>query len=129
MAIKKYRVTDEAENYVELLVDTDVLTPALATEINEFWFESDSRLADQNDDVVATVVRLFGVLALRHFQEDGGVSFADQLQGNHAHLMTNRVIGDAEGWPCSSFELGIQIVDALVEPVVFDTVRLSEITS
>lgn len=128
MALKKYCVTDEAANYVDFLVDTDVLTPALATEINEFWSESESRLAVENDDVVATVVRLFGVLALRFFQREGGVSMTIPLHNDTTHYWVNRVIDFAgEGWPRNSFELGIQLLDALVMCIEFDTVRLEEL--
>lgn len=130
MAIKKYRVTDEAENYVELQVDTDVLTPELAAEINEFWGDAESRLFEEDDDVVAVVARLFGVMALRYFQREGSVAMSPPLHEDTTHFWSNRVINFAvEGWPSTSFELGITIVDAFVEPVDFDNVRLSEITS
>jgi hypothetical protein len=130
MAIKKYRVTDEAENYVELQVDTDVLTPELATEINKFWGNAESRLDEENGDVVAVVARLFGALALQYFQHKGGFSLGHVLTEPARLHWTNRVIDfSMEGWPSTSFELGIKIVDALVVPVDFDTVRLSEIAS
>lgn len=130
MAIKKFRVTDEAENYVELQVDTDVLTPELATEINKFWGDAESRLGEENGDVVAVVARLFGGMALRYFLREGGVTLAPPLQEATTHYWSNQVIDFAvEGWPSTSLELGIQIVDALVIAVDFDTVRLSEIAS
>lgn len=130
MAIKKYRVTDDAENYVELQVDTDVLTPELATEINKFWGDAESRLDEENGDVIAVVARLFGVMALRFFQREDVVSMSPPLHQDTKHYWSNRVIDSSmEGWPSTSLELGIQILDALVLPLEFDTVRLSEIAS
>lgn len=130
MAIKKFRLTDEAENYVELQVDTDVLTPELATEINKFWGNAESRMNSQQGDVIAVVVRLFGSLALSYFQQEGGVMLATPIQEAEARTWTNRVIDFAgEGWTSNSFELGIQIVDALVIPLQFESVRLEEIAS
>lgn len=130
MAIKKFRVTDEAENYVELQVDTDVLTPELATEINKFWSNAEHRLNEQHSDVIAVVARLFGALALQYFQDKGGHSLGHSLTEAAQHHWTNRVLDFAEeGWPSTSLELGIQIIDALVSIVDFDNVRLSEIAS
>ena len=52
------------------------------------------------------------------------------LHEDTTHYWSNRVIDFAvEGWPSTSLELGIQIMDALVIAVDFDVVRLSEITS
>lgn len=122
MAIKKYRVTDEAENYVELQVDTDVLTPTLAAEINDFWSDSEYRLEQVGGDAVAAAVRLFGSTAIRCFYEDGGVN--DMASGMD---FTKRVLDwTIEGWPDLD-QLGIQIVDVMVMVADFETVRLEEL--
>ena len=130
MAIKKYRVTDEAENYIDLQVDTDVLTSELATHINNFWSGNKDRLDKENGDVVAVVVRFFGALALRFFLSEGGVTSIPLTHENSTQYWTNRVIDFVvEGLPSTSAALGIQLFDALVIVPEFCDVRLSEITS
>lgn len=124
MALKKFRVTDEADNYVELLVNTDKLTTDLATEINNFWGDSAYRLEQADGDVVAAVVRLFGSSAIRCFYEDGGVNDIDK-----GWNFTQQVLDwTVEGWPALD-ELGIQIVDALVLVPEFDNVTLEVIAT
>src|SRR3990167_5695986 len=75
--ITTYRVAaasfSDAE--VTLQVDLDVLTPALAAEINNFWSHPKDRLQAEDGDVVRAVVRMFGEAAIRHFMADGGASF------------------------------------------------------
>ena len=55
--IKKYELEDDSYNEVHLEVDHSVLTKEIATEINEFWSDADSRLSDC-DDVIKDVLKL-----------------------------------------------------------------------
>ena len=122
--LKDYIVTaswfDDAG--VTLRVDHDVLTPELATEINTFWSDADGRLADEKDDVVRAVVRMFGAAAIRFFMDDGGARF-DTLGAGDLHW-TGRVLESlVEGWPDID-SLGILILSADVSAVDYDDVTL-----
>lgn len=121
--LKTYRVKaawfDDAE--VTLRVNHDILTPALATEINNFWSEADARLADEDEDVVRAVIRLFGAAAIRYMMDNGGASFSPVQKDWY---WTKEVIRDqGEGWPDWE-SLGILIVGAAVSCVSYDDVTL-----
>lgn len=129
MALKKYRVTDEAENYVELMVDTDKLTPQLATEINDFLSSPGSRLDAEHGDIERVVVRLFGSFALRFFYEDGGFAIPATLSEEHSRSLTEELLDWLiEGWPTYD-ALGIKIIDGLVMCPDFETVTVEEFAS
>lgn len=119
-SIKAYRVAceDFESSEVTLQVDHGVLTPALATEINNFWSGADGRLSDENGDVVRAVVRLFGVCAIQYFMQHGGVcaSASEEV----SRIWTAEVIkAQHEGWPGLE-ELGILITSADVYVVGFE---------
>lgn len=121
--LKTYRVKaawfDDAE--VSLQVDHDILKPELATLINSFWSDADARLADEDEDVVRAVIRLFGAAAIRYMMADGGASFGPVQKDWY---WTKEVIRDqGEGWPDWE-SLGILIVGAEVSPVGYDDVTL-----
>lgn len=122
--LKSYRVTaawfNDAE--VTLEVNLDVLTPALAAEINNFWSGANERLQAEDDDIVRTVVRMFGGAAIRHFMEDGGASFGPCPWGDRQ--MTTEVLkAQVEGWPDID-GLGILISAAEVSAVEYHDVTL-----
>ena len=126
-SLKKYRVTaawfDDAE--VTLLVDHDKLTPALATKINEFVSDADSRLAAEDGDVVRAVIRMFGTGAIGYFINDGGASFGPRADGDRH--WTEAVLKHLyEGWPPCD-ELGILIVAAEVSAVGYDDVTVEAV--
>lgn len=108
---------DDAQ--VRLQVDFDVLTPELAAEINGFWSGADLRLREEGGDVLRTVVRMFGELAIRHISEDGGASFGptDDI------FWTKKVLKHYEGWPDAE-GLGILITAADVPVVGYYDVTL-----
>ena len=122
--LKTYRVSaywhDEAE--VTLQVDHDVLTPELATEINQFWSGADRRLAEENGDVVRTVIRMFGAAAIRHFMDDGGACFSAGTQAGR-EWAEEVLRAQYEGWPCVD-GLGVLITEASVQAVDYDDVTL-----
>lgn len=125
--VKNYIVTASwfDESGVTLSVDHDVLTPELATLINDFWSDNDSRLRDEDGDVVRAVVRLFGQVAIRFFMADGGLSFGPNADGGR--YWTKKVLeAQAEGWPdIDSF--GILILSAEVSAVDYDDVTLEAV--
>ena len=121
MTIKNYTVTsDDMENVRVLLkVDHSVLTADLATEINNFWSLAHQRVVEETGDVVRSVVRLFGSVALRHILAEGGAEFAEDEHGSQ--WWTKKVLElEHEGWP-SMENLGIFILAASVyAPEYFD---------
>lgn len=122
---KKFRVSFGDDNCVTLAVNTEKLTPALATEINKFWSSDQLRLAEQHGDVVEAVVRLFGAAAISLLMESGGVFHLSQPKAEE--YWTRKVLEDQyEGWP--DFEsLGICIVDADISCVEYFGVTLEEV--
>ena len=119
-----YRVTADwfSDAEVTLQVNLDVLTPALAAEINQFWSSAEDRLQDEDGDVVRTVVRMFGAAAIRHFMDDGGASFGPHSEGDR--YWTEQVLkAQAEGWPGLD-GLGILILGAEVSAVGYHDVTL-----
>ena len=130
MNIKTFKVTADwyPDAQVTLHVDLDVLTPALAQEINAFWSGAGSRLGDDGGDVIRAVVRDFGATAIRCFMADGGASFGPFVPGEgEAIRRTQDVIDEqGEGWPDTA-GLGIQILWAEVSVVGFEDVCLEAI--
>lgn len=122
--MKKFKVTatwfDDA--YVIIEVNPDVLTPELATLINEFWSDSDSRLADEDDDVVKAVIRLFGATAIGWFMENGGADCNCKDD-----YWTNRVLEYSEGWPKTVDTLGMRLKTVSVNVPSFDDCDLEEL--
>ena len=126
--IKTFAVTASWFNdaKVVLQVNQDVLTPELASEINSFWGDADSRLTDEDGDVVKTVVRLFGARAIACFMEQGGADFGEKRPGI-GKWWTQKVIDEQhEGWPDAE-NLGILITSCEVSSVGFDDVELEAI--
>ena len=116
MSTSTYRVfvhlASDAE--VTLQVDLDVLTPKLATEINEFWAGANQRLRAEDGDVVLAVVRMFGQVAINHFLADGGASFGPTSDP----YWTRQVIeAQGEGWPDVD---GLGILITAAEVFFFD---------
>lgn len=125
--ITTYRVAADffSDAEVTLQVDLDVLTPALAAEINNFWSHPKDRLQAEDGDVVRAVVRMFGEAAIRHFMADGGASFGPCPWGDRQ--MTAEVLkAQVEGWPDID-GLGIGIVGAEVSAVGYHDVTLEAV--
>ena len=122
--LKTYRVTADWYGDAEVLlqVDHDVLTPELATEINQFWTGADGRLAAEDDDVVRTVIRMFGAAAIRCFMDDGGARIRPSKNGDR-HRTAEVLKAQVEGWPDVD-GLGILIMEANVSVVDYDDVAL-----
>ena len=119
--LKTYRVKadwyDDAE--VTLRVNHDILTPELATQINQFWSDDGGRLEQEGGDVVRAVIRLFGSAAIAFFISDGA-----QMGGGNSRYWTERVIkAQHEGWPDVD-SLGILIGAVFVGSVGYDDVSL-----
>lgn len=121
MSVKNYTVTSDDMHNVRVLlqVDHNVLTADVATEINNFWGSAHARLVEEAGDVVRSVVRLFGSVALRHILAEGGAEFAEDEHGSK--WWTKKVLElEHEGWP-SMENLGIVILAASVyAPEYFD---------
>jgi hypothetical protein len=125
--VKTYIVTASwfEDSGVTLRVDHDILTPEVATEINTFWSGADGRLADENGNVVRTVVRMFGAAAIRFFMDDGGARFGPRSEDDR-HFTAQVLDAQIEGWPDLD-SLGILILTAEVSAVDYDDVTLEAV--
>ena len=122
MSTVTYRVSSHlfSDAEVTLQVDFDVLTPELATEINDFWSGANQRLRAEDGSVVLAVVRMFGQVAINHFLADGGASFGPTSDP----YWTQQVIKAlGEGWPDVD-GLGILIMAAEVSVLDYEDVSL-----
>ena len=122
--VKTYRVAADwfSDAEITLQVDHDVLTPELATLINEFWVNSVDRVEQEDGDVVLAVIRLFGSSAITFFMSDGGAFFGPTPEGNR-HWTKAVLEYQNEGWPPLE-ALGILIAAAEVPVVGYDDVTL-----
>jgi Protein of unknown function (DUF2528) len=126
--LRRFNVRYADDNQVLLEVDTAILTPELATEINSFWGSDKLRLAEQGGDIVQTVVRLFGARAIFSMQADGGADFSEGAEGS-SEFWTERVLElQVEGWPDLE-HLGIRIVQAYVTAADYFDVALEALPS
>ena len=123
--IKTYTVKatwfNDAE--VTLQVDLDLLTTELATEINTFWSNADSRLASEDEDVVRAVIRMFGAGAISLAMEQGGWDFSNNSPVAGLRTAQDVIDSYGEGWPKAE-ELGISVIHAAAYSVGFDDVTL-----
>ena len=123
--IKTYtaKATWFSDAEVTLQVDHDRLTPEVAKEINGFWSNSDSRLAAEDENVVRTVIRMFGARAIALAMQKGGWDFSNQPHSAGLRTAQDVIDSFGEGWPKAE-ELGIFVTDASVDYVDFDDVEL-----
>ena len=122
--VKTYTVKASWFNDAEvtLQVDHSVLTTELATEINSFWGDADSRLASEDEDAVKAVVRLFGARAIAVAMKEGW-EFSRHGYEKGIRNAADVIEHDGEGWPKAE-ELGIAITGADGPIVSFDDVEL-----
>lgn len=114
MNLKRYTARSNNPDFffeATIEVDHDILTPELATQINAFWSEADSRLAEHDDDPVKTVVacamQSFVLSAMNDYNEHGCM----------------RDLHDEEGWPPEG-ELGLKLISIEVPSRDFDTITV-----
>lgn len=133
---KRYRVIEQfSGDNVLLEVDLDLLTPARATLINEFWGRGEDRLDTEGGDVVRAVVHLFGMWIMSHMVTQGGAVFDEHTTSpdgdpNPGPLWTADV-HDQEGWGGTTSDpfgfCGIRCIAAEVKPITFDDVEILEV--
>lgn len=132
--IKRFKVKDTWKDYeVTLEVNLDRLTPERAELINSFWTSAEDRLAEEDDDVVRTVIRLAGLEVICEMLEDGGADFSSDSNSYPARSSTwalqnkegwgGKIVGDEFGW------CGIRVVAADVQLPGFEDVALSEVAA
>lgn len=121
----KFRVTstilDDSE--VVLVVDDEIMTDAMAHEINNFWSSSEYRLADENGDIIQVVAKMFGEQVLRYVSnDDGGYAYEPDACRRYLGYVLDDV---REGWPDKE-HLGITIMKIEV-PSVTDYVEIEKL--
>lgn len=130
--IKRYKVSETfGEHEVWLEVDHNILTPARAKEINEFWGGPADRIREENGDEVKAVIRLAGARACGMILADGfgGASFRESCA--EAVRIWSEMFRAQEGWGGETDSpfgwCGIRIVGASVELPGFDEFDLKEV--
>ncbi|WP_233007179.1 DUF2528 family protein [Rheinheimera faecalis] len=127
MSKKTYRVKEDWKDYEVILeVDHDLLTPELATQINQFWNDDDERLEAENGNPVKAVIRLAGTVLMQEMLAVGGASFSKSDDNSTTYWA--EWLASQEGWPPLEV-LGIRCIDADVLTPDFEDVELTEITA
>ncbi|MEH6564597.1 MAG: DUF2528 family protein [Halopseudomonas sp.] len=132
--IKRYKVSETfGEFEVRLEVDHNILTPARAKEINEFWGSPEDRIAAEKGDEVKAVIRLAGSRAAAMILCDGwgGASFGTGKP--EAGEIWSKQFRAQEGWGGEEDTpfgwCGIRIIGADVEMPGFDEFELREVAN
>ncbi|MBX7277974.1 DUF2528 family protein [Pseudomonas sp. ERGC3:05] len=135
--IKRYLVKDTWKDYeVTLEVNHDLLTYEVASQINGFWSNSESRI-DSENDVAKAVIRLFGQTMINMMLSEGGANFSitakNRLTGEHPGPFWTQDLHNEEGWggvePTPYGWCGIRVVAAYVDAPSFDDVELVEVSN
>lgn len=132
--IKTFKVCAEYndEMFVVLQVDMSKLTPALASEVNNFLGDAEYRVFSEDGNVVKAVIRLYGARVMRLMLSEGGCSITATRSPLTAQAWTVAMQAE-EGWPgpdgTPSGAMGIQVIEAQVEVPNYDGVELSDITA
>ena len=140
--IKTFKVQAEYNDlmYVVLQVDTDKLTPELATQINDFWCYSEDRIDSEDGDVFRAVVRLYGTKAIHKMLLGGGACFkagcGDCWRRNSCPAKSEEwakqlehLLADGQHELFELFGEPIRVIEARVEIPDFDSVELLDITA
>lgn len=119
---------DEADDMsVVISVDTDVLKPELAHEINKFMSGHTSRLKECNDDIYWVVAQLFASYFMRWALENGGVYCCDHDRRG-PEFIRHVLEWVGEGWP-SVEQCGLTIVSAYVNAPDFSNLSATVVQS
>lgn len=118
MGKQRYRITHPWLDAVVVLdVEHSILTPELATDINDFWSDADDRLGAADDDVVLAVIKLAASCFMRQVMDPNGYRALQFMQ-----IEFDR----QEGWPLLH---GITLVDFEGEPDINDTTLEVEVVA
>lgn len=108
MSVKRYKVTHNGREEMEVEIDHSVMTDDKLHEINNFWGEAEWRLMRADGDIVKTVLRMLMTHAMRMTIEEWDAITAFDRSTGHGQ----------EGWPSMDGSEGIKIVS--IDQVVFD---------
>ncbi len=135
--IKHFKVCESWKDYEVLLeVNLDVLTPARAAMINNYFSDHETRLMDEDGDVIRVAVRLAGSTMIRIMLEQGGaLGFTPAFKnifGENPGACWTQDLHSAEGFGgCEVDEkpygwCGMRVIGANVEVPGFFEVELTE---
>lgn len=124
-SIRRFVIRYADDNEVTLEVDPSILTLEMAAEINGFHgpARAKDRLSVQNNDLLATVARMFGACAIFCIAADGGADIGEGKTEAAVAYVKDTLSQEHEGWPRYE-ELGIRIVSAFVGAPNYDDVTL-----
>lgn len=134
--LKRYRVAESWKDYeVTLEVNHDVLTKERASMINHYFSDDQTRLMEENGDVVRVAIRLAGSTLIRIMLEQGGASFPPTFKnvfGDNPGASWTHDLHSAEGFGgCEADEqpygwCGVRVIGADVGVPGFYEVELTE---
>jgi len=130
--IKRFKIKHPWKDYeVTVEVNMDRLTPERAALINSFWTGADGRLAEEDDCVVRTVIRMAGHDLICAMLEDRGAEFTTKQK--YIGERFSKELHNTEGWGGDGEGdgfgwCGIRVVAADVPLPDFDEVALSAAT-
>lgn len=121
----KFRITSSVldDASLVLLVDDEIMTEAMAHEINKFWSSSEYRLQAQDGDIIAVVAKMFGERVFQYLSgEDGGYAYSSEECARYLSYVLRDI---QEGWPDEE-HLGITIMK-IEFPSVTDYVEIEKL--
>ena len=135
--IKRFKVSESWEDYEVLLeVNLDVLTPDRAAMINSYLSDDQTRLRDEDGDVIRVAIRLAGSTMIRIMLEQGGAGFTPTFKnmfGDNPGASWTHDLHSTEGFGgCEADErpygwCGIRVIGADVDVPGYYEVELTEI--
>lgn len=121
--LKQYKIIDPSRDYeVVLEVDHNILTPAIAEQINKFYSCWEDRVEEQNGSHTLCAIRLAGEFCINAMLKHGGSLFPASCIETGAAWTSD--LSSEDGWPK---EHGIRVVSAVVEAPEYDCLELIEL--
>lgn len=119
---------EEADDMsVVIQVDTDVLKPELAQEINKFMSGHAARLSECEGDIYRVVAQLFASYLMCWALENGGI-YCSESGHRGPEFIRDVLDWVGEGWPRYE-ECGLTIVSAYVNAPDFSTLTATVVQS
>ena len=132
-SIKRYKVSEPFSDFeVTLEVDHNVLTPAMAQQINQFWMNHEDRAEAEDGDHVRAVIRMAGSLVVGLMLESGWAGASFGTNNTDQGQRWSEKFRDEEGWGSENDtpygRCGIRVVGASVSHPGFDEFEVEDMT-
>lgn len=137
--IKRFKVSESWKDYEVLLeVNLDVLTPDRAAMINSYLSDDQTRLMDEDGNVISVAIRMAGSTMIRIMLEQGGAGFTPTFKnifGDNPGPSWTHDLHSTEGFGgCEADErpygwCGMRVIGADVDVPGFFEVELKELSA